>query len=391
MNELLLRRRVAASKSLPYDAEVEWLMSDGSQFIDTGFMMDNSVESIHVVYRSLEARADRFFFGNRLLFTAFSIRATYNNRQRFSFFGLTNQDYDLAVNSPHKYDFTYDRSTGNVTIADLDDGTSSTTTVSIVNNEDNSFKIFGNTESHSTYRSILMFYQAEIETPNGRLELIPVRVSQTGYLYDKVSRQLIDNTGSGTFILSPDKGYTIPYTQIEYLQSSGTQYINLGIKPQVDELIEIKYQYVGVQSTVVMGCRNSSSSGKYIIVGSGTSGTKIYAALGTASNMTLIDFDQNVHSVVVNTSQSLGAADNGTAISIGTFSTNNLNIFLFAANQAGSASLQSTARIMEVKIGTRLWLVPVRNGQTGYMYDKFSGTLFGNAGTGSFILGPDKN
>ena len=36
-------------------------------------------------------------------------------------------------------------------------------------------------------------------------------------------------------------------------------------------------------------------------------------------------------------------------------------------------------------------LVPVRIGSTGYMYDKVSGNLFGNSGTGSFILGPDVN
>lgn len=35
-------------------------------------------------------------------------------------------------------------------------------------------------------------------------------------------------------------------------------------------------------------------------------------------------------------------------------------------------------------------LIPVRKGQVGYMYDKVSGQLFGNGGTGNFILGPDK-
>ncbi len=36
-------------------------------------------------------------------------------------------------------------------------------------------------------------------------------------------------------------------------------------------------------------------------------------------------------------------------------------------------------------------LIPVRKGNVGYMYDKVSGKLFGNAGTGQFILGPDVN
>jgi hypothetical protein len=35
-------------------------------------------------------------------------------------------------------------------------------------------------------------------------------------------------------------------------------------------------------------------------------------------------------------------------------------------------------------------LVPVRKGNVGYMYDMVSGKIFENAGTGSFILGPDK-
>jgi hypothetical protein len=34
--------------------------------------------------------------------------------------------------------------------------------------------------------------------------------------------------------------------------------------------------------------------------------------------------------------------------------------------------------------------IPVRVGNVGYMYDRVSGQLFGNSGTGEFILGADK-
>ena len=34
--------------------------------------------------------------------------------------------------------------------------------------------------------------------------------------------------------------------------------------------------------------------------------------------------------------------------------------------------------------------VPVRVGQVGYLFDRVSGQLFGNAGTGAFTIGPDK-
>ena len=35
-------------------------------------------------------------------------------------------------------------------------------------------------------------------------------------------------------------------------------------------------------------------------------------------------------------------------------------------------------------------LIPVRKGTVGYIYDRVSGQLFGNQGTGDFIIGPDK-
>lgn len=38
-----------------------------------------------------------------------------------------------------------------------------------------------------------------------------------------------------------------------------------------------------------------------------------------------------------------------------------------------------------------LYFIPVRIGEEGYMYDRVSGKLFGNAGNGKFILGPDVN
>ena len=36
-------------------------------------------------------------------------------------------------------------------------------------------------------------------------------------------------------------------------------------------------------------------------------------------------------------------------------------------------------------------LVPVRDNGVGYLYDKVSGELFGNDGSGSFTYGNDKN
>ena len=37
----------------------------------------------------------------------------------------------------------------------------------------------------------------------------------------------------------------------------------------------------------------------------------------------------------------------------------------------------------------RIDIIPVRCGTVGYMYDRVSGHLFANAGTGDFIVGAD--
>jgi len=52
-----------------------------------------------------------------------------------------------------------------------------------------------------------------------------------------------------------------------------------------------------------------------------------------------------------------------------------------------------TGRFYKMRIwdGTTLVrdFVPCRIGTTGYLYDRVSQTLFGNIGTGEFVLGPD--
>lgn len=71
------------------------------------------------------------------------------------------------------------------------------------------------------------------------------------------------------------------------------------------------------------------------------------------------------------------------------------NIYLFACNYSGLARRQTTGyiRIYYAKFWDNGVLVrdfiPVRVGSVGYMYDKVSKKLFGNKGTGNFILGSD--
>ena len=65
-------------------------------------------------------------------------------------------------------------------------------------------------------------------------------------------------------------------------------------------------------------------------------------------------------------------------------------VFLFGITQGdGQPSQLSQIRIYHAKFGNVRDFIPVRVGQTGYLYDRVSGQLFGNLGSGDFILGPD--
>lgn len=70
--------------------------------------------------------------------------------------------------------------------------------------------------------------------------------------------------------------------------------------------------------------------------------------------------------------------------------------FLFAANMAGKPYYATSyLRIRYFKLWDRndnlvRDMIPVRVGVTGYMYDRVTQKMFGNKGTGQFIIGPDK-
>lgn len=188
-------------------------------------------------------------------------------------------------------------------------------------------------------------------------------------------------------------GKSLPYdAEIEYLESNGNQWIDTGVAPSRDLSFHcifstptgggIGYGAPGYGN--VFGTRNSSSNNEYqlTLYYSGTvSIGKRNSSLGFYQNTKNdISFDgRNTVSV------------NGVDKSITTseFTLNVGTIVLFAIRDAGKVTQRQAGKIYSCSFGSVRDFIPVRIGQVGYMYDKVSGQLFGNAGTGAFILGPD--
>lgn len=197
----------------------------------------------------------------------------------------------------------------------------------------------------------------------------------------------------------------LPYdAEIEYLESSGTQYIDTGIKPTNTFKIDLELAKVNLnRQDGICGSYDGVKWGMYLYI-AGTINANVgrYACAYGTNNIFITDVsynDTNKHHVILDlTSGGLKTFVDNNLISTNSYSpiNNNTNYYLFRCND-GNVSSQRIAiiKLYYFKIYSNDTLVrdfiPVRIGTTGYMYDKVSKQLFGNAGTDSFILGPDKH
>lgn len=191
MGMMNLRRRVMdGKKSLPYDAEIEYLESNGTQYIDTGITVTENTP-FEIDYFALNA--NQYLFG--MLNSNYFINTGQNLRV---WIGLDNSQFGVLVGQRHIIAFD-----GNTTI--MCDGIVKSNHInkSAVNSE---YSLVVYATRHPSYPSLIAYLSTyklyKLKIGNVR-DYIPVRIGTTGYLYDKVSGEL--NAGTGDFILGPDK------------------------------------------------------------------------------------------------------------------------------------------------------------------------------------------
>ncbi len=190
-------------------------------------------------------------------------------------------------------------------------------------------------------------------------------------------------------------GWEKTYTQIEYLESTGTQWIDTGYRfmGQKDYRVIIKYEYTsakggqsiaGAQPNYCFIPYTPSYGGSVSIYHSSLSnslGTPISANEVYTLEMTQIDdvFTLNINGLTK-------SATTNTPASIYPY-------FLFATSNGNRAKEFAIAKIYFVQIYENNILVrniiPVLDANgTPCMYDKVEDKYYYNAGTGQFIAGP---
>lgn len=207
-------------------------------------------------------------------------------------------------------------------------------------------------------------------------------------------------------MLAPQEA-PLPYdAEVEYLESDGTQYVDTGIVPESGTSFEAEY----IQTTMpyqfapIAYCGNAYNS-------SDTFGSAVNNAIGinnyfgTAFNLHVGDYKialgQRILFAFRRSGSSIVASNITTGVtdtaSFGgaTYTKGSRSLYVLNGN-AGTADLAHPAcmKLYYFKLYNNGVLArdfqPVRVGSTGYLYDRVSGTLFGNAGTGAFTIGPDK-
>lgn len=163
------------------------------------------------------------------------------------------------------------------------------------------------------------------------------------------------------------------YTEVEWIQSSGTQYIDTGIpaKDITDSFIDFRFVSVGTAELEVMATYVDGNNRLQC----GWTGSAFMTGTGATYSQTA---DPT-------------ARTTATCVPVGSPAS---TVYLFAQNQSNAPKWQCKAEIYSCNISTAVGkvrdFIPCKNpsGTVG-LYDLIGGEFYGNSGTGAFTAGAD--
>lgn len=194
------------------------------------------------------------------------------------------------------------------------------------------------------------------------------------------------------------------YTQLEFIQSTGSQYINTEItaKSSISTKIIFEASNNGSDFQSVFGGDGGSSVSyrglAFDINNQGKFSYNYYGATAVSPNSRIVRFDnklifQNKYNIGV-----ISSVENAIAQSISsntnTFDYNNVDLYIFASSREGNAICHSNLKLYSCKIWDNEELVrdfiPAKN-ENGVvcLYDKVNKEFYYNQGTGDFIGGDE--
>ena len=207
---MMVGARTAAwsGKALPYDAEVEWIESNGAQYVNTNYI-PRSIDRIIVKYVIYQQNAG----GNNVFRSSQGNWDAYPNYWLFLKANIS--VYQIWAFTPYQdtkipivYDCVYecDLDMLNKRIAVYEEGNAPEyikINVEVESKNQPPIHLFPKGQENRARTRIMKF--ESIRNGEKVADIIAVRKDGVGYMYDRVSGQLFGNSGTGEFIIGPDK------------------------------------------------------------------------------------------------------------------------------------------------------------------------------------------
>lgn len=187
----------------------------------------------------------------------------------------------------------------------------------------------------------------------------------------------------------------LPYdAEIEYIESTGTQYIDTGITlVYATDIVEMSLNIAITSGS----SRQLNGTNGYLFFGVNASQKFEIGAVASGT------YDSDFHNWYLSTKVNrkvAGVIDSAAYYGASNVSSSNTSVYALYLFALGGTNGAAAALFIKQKLKNAVIrkngavvrdFIPVRVGQVGYLYDRVSGELFGNAGTGNFTLGADKS
>ena len=368
---------------------LEYIESTGTQYIDTGFKPNQDTRiSITVDF---PRSSTTWLYGGRTAAgsNSFGFLCLSGNTYRFDYASSMNE---LTAKPTGK--FILD---SNKNKCYINDELVFTTTYKTFTSPVSMYIFNINNNGSAKEGSSAKLYNCKIYD-NGTLirDFIPAKRVSDGMcgLWDKVNYKFYTDINGNNFTAGTEKTAIAAIgTPIEYIQSSGTQYINSNFIPKATTRTIMKAEPMAWSAqSAFFGTRNTSSptaSQAYVaavpaatLYRSDYFGSSLTAETPTIMQITNIDKNKNICSfnniMITNTSSTVNATT---------------NMFLLALNDVGTAKYFLSAKLYSCQIydGNTLVrdFIPVKTTTNIYgLWDKVNKVFYKNAGTGTFTGGP---
>lgn len=367
---------------------LQYIESTGTQYIDTNFKHNEKTRVVIDFEITTHKNWGNIFgsFGgasgsNKLMFLGMNDQESF-----YSHFGGDSTSFTMS--SVGKFSVDYNKNI--LTI----NNTSHTFTTSTFQSEFNLllFGVTGYTGTVSMAPTGVKIYFCQIYDNDVLVrDFIPVLDEQgKACLYDKITQRKFLNKGTGDFSFGRIQG------EVEYLESTGTQYIDTGVVPASTQ-VEVKFAF-------------TSTSGDQQIIGcyTGTDAVRFYPAMISGTSIATVGgnwdsgrvyyapLDTNIHTVLYNDANNKIFFD-GVQVATAQDYTGS------KTTKMGMFCRYSTGTTVEIPAKARIYYCKITDKKTGTlirdyvpyidsnnvpcMLDKANNKCYYNAGTGVFLTG----